>query len=434
MESPAEGAFRDFLRSRSSQSHYVVAFSGGVDSMVLLHLAARFIKPAHLSAVHVDHGLQAQSCEWSEHCRRICSRLGVRFRSRAVRIETRSGESTEALAREARYAALTQAMSPEAVLLTAHHQADQSETLLLQLFRGAGVTGCAGIARERVLAEGRLARPLLNVPKQTILDYADEHGLDWIEDPSNGDTSLRRNWIRHSLLPQLRGQWPGLDACLGRAARHQAEASQLLDELAALDASGAVADDGCLDLSSLSGLGRARTRNLLRFWIRAQAIPLPGEVFIDRILDECVNAQDDAQPLIEWAGACVRRFDGRLHLLAGSPTPGSDWSTRWDWCHPLILPHGLGQLKMQPAERGISRALLQSGHLSVSFRSGGERFRLVPGGPRRELKKLMQEWRVPPWERGCVPLIHRDDELLAVPGHWAGPTQSADAVTPVWIR
>ena len=246
---------------------YYVAFSGGLDSQVLLHALAQLRRElaAPVAAVHIHHGLSPNADRWAAQCDAACAALAIPCEVRHVQARHAAGESREAAARAARYAAFAQILDTDDMLLTAHHQDDQAETLLLMLLRGAGVAGLAGMPAWRGLGRGRLARPLLSLSRQTLRDYALRCGLRWIEDESNFDTSLHRNFLRHEVLPRLREAWPAADRTLARSAAHLGEATELLAELAAGDvtalAGGAA---GTLAVGGLVTLSPARARNCRR--------------------------------------------------------------------------------------------------------------------------------------------------------------------------
>ncbi|HHJ12888.1 MAG TPA: tRNA lysidine(34) synthetase TilS [Gammaproteobacteria bacterium] len=400
----------------------VVAFSGGVDSHLLLHeLAARRARlPAPLAAVHVHHGLQAQADAWARHCRAVCTRLGVPLAVLEVDARPASGESPEAAARNARYRALADWLEPGALLLTAQHRDDQAETLLLQLLRGAGPAGLAAMPAARPFGRGRLLRPLLGLPRAEILRRAQNAGLAWIEDPSNRDPAYARNFLRGEIVPRLRRRWPALDAVLARAATHQAEAAQLLDALAGIDLVACARGTG-LDIPALARLDAARQRNLLRHWIRRQGFPLPVARVLERLRTEMPAARPGRSPRVDWAGAQVRRYRDVLYLMA--PPPSVPEGLEYSWAGPgeQALAEAGGVLRGQAVTGadGARAPLLKwphAGGYRVRFRRGGEMLRPAGSNHRRRLKTLLQEKGIPPWERERLPLIYAGETLAAVAG------------------
>ena len=423
--------FRDQLTARvlalaPGASGYCVAFSGGLDSSVLLHAlaAGREDLPAPLVAVHVNHNLQPDAPAWAEHCRAVCAGLGIDYHVRSVRVQARSGESPEAAARAARYRALADAVGLGGVLLTAHHQDDQAETLLLQLLRGAGPRGLAAMPRYARVNGVPLLRPLLDMPRAALRDYALQHDLGWVDDPSNSCADYDRNFLRHEIIPRLRGRWPAAGATLARAARHQAAAAQLLERVAEADwgrippcSTDTPEPVPALTVSALQRLDAPRRANLLRHWLRLHAAPMPSAVVLTRIEGDLLGAAPDAQPLVRWGDVRLRRY--RDCLYVDDVLEKADPSRCHDWLpdRALQLPGGeLSAVRVDGA--GVALRHLPAGPLRVRFRRGGEALRPAGRREHHSLKHLFQEAGVPPWERPRVPLIYRDDALLAVAGYW----------------
>ncbi|MFQ5644828.1 MAG: tRNA lysidine(34) synthetase TilS [Thiogranum sp.] len=398
--------------------HYHVAFSGGVDSHVLLHLLAcqRDALPGTLAAVHVNHRIQQRSGDWEVHCRSVCEELDIPCHFLRVNGKARRGESPEAAARSARYRALADWLPAASVLLTAQHRDDQAETLLLQLLRGAGPRGLAAMPAVAGLGAGRLARPLLDLRRADILDYAHRHRLCWVEDPSNTDTRYDRNLLRHRIMPELQQHWPGVSRVLARAASHQADQLEIADALAAQDCTGCDCAGAGLSLAGLRSLSPARQRNLIRFQVAEQGLPLPSQVVLERILEEMLASRADASPCVRWPGAEVRRFRERLFIMAPLPVQDTADCYRWDFRAPLVLEKAGGVLSASPvAGKGI-RLPTGSSDVQVRFRQGGEVLQPAGRGHHHSLKKLFQEWRVPAWERERVPLVYQGEQLVAVTG------------------
>ena len=291
-----------------------VAFSGGADSTALLAaLAAQATLRRRLRAIHVDHGLQPASRAWARHCREVAARLGVPFVLRRVRVNCGPGQSLEAQARAARYAALAQELAAGELLLTAHHQDDQLETVLLQLLRGAGLAGLAAMPAVMPFAAGLLCRPLLSVRRAELTAFTQRRGLPCIEDPANADERFDRNYLRHKVVPLIEARFAGAATAVARSARHAAEAQQLLEQLAAGDA-GHCADGARLSAAALRRLTPVRRRNVLRAWIRAAGQLPPDARRLAEIAGPLLAARPDAQPRVEWGEVQVRRHAGQLIL------------------------------------------------------------------------------------------------------------------------
>ena len=393
-----------------------VAFSGGTDSTALLHAAATRADhpPGTLRAIHIDHGLHPDSLGWAEHCRRICDALGVPLVVRRLNLKPIHGASLEATAREARYCALADVLRPGDLMLTAHNQDDQAETLLLALLRGSGVHGLAAMPREAGLGRGRLVRPLLDVPRAVLEQYVRSFGLSWIEDPSNASLLMDRNYLRNSVLPLLRLRWPGLSATLARGAGHCAEAAQLVDGVAAelLEAC-AGGHPGTLGIRALGALQLPHRKAVLRLWLRRRGFALLDTRHLARILDEVLPARADADPLVAWSGCEVRRYRDDLFALAPlPPPPGASRIPRAPGGMPpvLELPAGLGWLQWEDVSDGSEPAP------TVRFGATGQSCRPSPTSRRRTLKNLFQEAGIPRWLRPYVPLVFSGDILIAVAG------------------
>lgn len=418
-----------------------VAVSGGVDSVALLHAAARLASGAPslcLRALHVDHGLQAASGEWAGACGTLCAALGVPLEVLRLELAPAPGASVESEARAARYDALAGALQAGELLLTAHHADDQLETVLLQLLRGAGVRGLAAMPRAAPLGAGSHLRPLLDVERRALEAYAHDAGLSWVEDPMNIEARFDRAFLRQKVLPVLRGRWPAAATTVGRTARHLAQAQELLDALAAKDADGRL-EGGRLEIAALSGLSRPRQVNLLRWWIASRGLGMPSAARLEAILDDLVPARRDAQPLVSWPDGEVRRYRGRLYGMRplGPPPPAG-----WHGCvvptETIELPCGLGSLALEPATgQGIATDAL-SGRLEVSFRSGGESLRPAGRDSARALANLFQEAGVVPWMRSRVPLLRDTGRVVAVAGLWIAEGYAArdgqPGAVPRWRR
>jgi len=388
-----------------------IAFSGGLDSTVLLHLLVDLAKtqslPA-LSAIHIHHGLQAAADAWPEHCQAFCDGLGVPLE--VVRVQVRPGPSLERAARDARYGAFIEATRLNEVLLTAQHRDDQAETLLFRLLRGAGVRGLAGMPRRRPLGQGHLLRPLLDVARADLEAYALQHHLRWIEDPSNQDPQFSRNYLRHLVFPVLASRWPQAMSTMARSAEHLSEAQELLDELAQIDLGQArtVSEFDwlgvpSLELTALATLSAARQRNALSHWL-APLTPLPDSDHWSG-WEDLRDATVDARPIWRLAEGELHRAGGRIWWLSGQWLRQCAAVGPWaEPSRPLQLPgNGVVMLSGQ----------IPAGPVQIRYREGGE-VMAVPGRGHRDLKRLLNESGVPLFVRGRLPLLFQQGQLLAV--------------------
>ena len=414
-----------------------VGLSGGLDSTVLLHLLAglRETSPFELTATHVSHGLVAGSEAWADACQALCGRLAVPLVVRAVRVTRDQPGGLEAAARDARRAALLQ--SADDWLALAHHRDDQAETVLFRALRGAGVRGIGGMRAVLPGSAGRpgLWRPLLDVPRHVLLDYAQAHGLGWIDDPSNADCGFSRNFIRHEILPTVAARFPGAPAALARLGRLGGEASDLLDELAAVDRA-ALARPGSprLQRAAALQLSSARLRNLMRHLLAGAGELLPDE---DRLRETERQFRGDAAAAglrlpVGGTAICVYRDDWWLAPLQRAPLP-----TACAWRGEPALAWAGGRVAFVAATgQGLAAAAIAGLPAELRRRAGGERLRRQPGGPSRSLKNLLQEAGVPPWLRDEVPLLWLGGRLawlggVGVAAEFACPP-AEPGVVPVW--
>jgi tRNA(Ile)-lysidine synthase len=401
---------------------WFVAFSGGLDSHVLLHAICGLQKRARLQempfpevhAIHVNHQLQAASSAWAQHCQAQCDHYDIPLRTRAVRLLD-DGRGIESQARQARYQIFEQELEESDVLLMAHHQDDQAETLLLRLLRGSGLEGLAAIPATRAIGLACLVRPLLDIPKAELTEYAQSQGLSWIDDPSNQDTHYRRNFLRHKVMPLFAENWPAYRRSFSRAATLQSEAATLLKSYVAADLQRLQSEDGCLDLEGVAELEEIRQRAILREFVLASADIALTSAQLNTLVAQFIKAGSDRQSEFVLgshldSGLCLRAYRGHLycepHAKNQLPLPTELY---WDTSEVLIIT-GAGCLR---ADSG-GNFTTEGKPLTVRFRRGGERCRLVGHAHSRPLKKLLQEWGVPPWQRDSLPLIYCGEELAAI--------------------
>ena len=418
----------DIIEAASGKNIWV-AYSGGVDSHVLLHLlaTAKIKSYASIYAIHIDHGLNSQSHQWTQHCSTVAAELSVEFISVKVSVENIESLGMEAAARTARYQALEDNLAKNDFLLTAQHQHDQAETVLLQLLRGAGPKGLSAMAKTFQLGETKVYRPLLSLSQADIVTYAKQHNLQWIDDPSNVETRWNRNYIRHTLWPEIALRWPSAEKTLSRSAEHCAEASELMAELAEQDLMTLDCDkkSDSLSISSLLKLSVSRQRNLLRHIFMWKNISLPSTVNLQRILDEVCLAKQDSMPMVSWSKIEIRRYQDTLFIM--SPLPEHD-ETQVVECQGggdvAINKSSILSWKVSDSQ-GVKKQVLTDGVI-IRFRQGGEHIQLQGQQHHKSLKHLFQEWGIPPWQRGRIPLVFVGDELVAVVGYCISSTVAVD--------
>lgn len=394
-----------------------LALSGGLDSVVLFHAlqTLRTRHPFELRALHVHHGLSPNAEAWVNFCEQLCASHTVELTVHRVNIARNDPAGIEAAARRERrhiFAALD-----ADYLLTAHHQNDQAETLLLQLLRGAGPKGLAAMAEMQRHLGWRAAhlRPLLNQGRAELWRYAQTHGLTWVEDESNLDPHYRRNALRQQVLPLLATHFPGTSATLARAAVLQADAAELQDDLARLDAQTAINDDR-LDCAALADLSAPRARNLLRHFIEWRGWAMPNARRLNEALHQLLDARQDACVCVNLGEGELRRFRGGAFLVS-SRAPAVQAPLVWRGESAIELDAIGLRVAFTPAlGSGLKRAVLESGHVELRLRQGSEHIRLVPAGPHRTLKNVLQESAIPPWERDRLPLLLCDGHLVWASG------------------
>lgn len=386
----------------------VVGFSGGMDSSVLLHALAASprARARGLRAIHVDHGLQLDSARWAEYCKAFAAQLDVPIAIARVSI-CGSGTGLEDAAREARRGEFERTLQPGEIIALAQHRDDQAETVLLKLLRGAGPEGLGGMRALREFGAGWLWRPLLDLPRAALRAYAQEQALRWIEDPSNEDTQLRRNFLRHEILPRLAQRWPDADIALAHAAAAAGAAAEFIDA----EARKALArlqglDPATLDWQGWLGLPEALRDPVLRLWLRELALDEPTRLHVRELERQLREAGADRSPCVAFAQTELRRYRDRLYALHAGTQPLQDWQAEWDGTAALQLPDGC-TLSLQPARR-------IDPPLRVNYRHGGERLKPAGAAHTRELRLLLQEAGVPPWQRARLPLVWQGDVLLAV--------------------
>jgi tRNA(Ile)-lysidine synthase len=395
----------------------LLGLSGGMDSVVLLDILAGIAAELRFEfqALYVNHGISPNAAQWGVFCERICRDRNVPIQVVRVNIEAHRHLGLEGAARQARYEALAAAGADFVVV--AQHQDDQAETLLLQLMRGAGARGLAAMPAARGMrgTQARLLRPLLGVPRSLIEAYAHEQHLEWIEDESNADVSLKRNFLRARVLPALEEGFPGARAAIALSAANLGEASTLLDELADEDLQRLATDEG-LDIAGLLSLGDARARNALRRWCESEELGWPGSARLAELLRQLAVLRPDAATDLPLGELAFRAYRGVLHIAR--PAPASVGCTQvWRGESVLPIPGLGGRMHFTAVEgRGISAALMQGRKVTLRSRRGGERLQLDSARPRRTLKNLFQERGIPPWHRDGLPFIYCDEELVAVPG------------------
>lgn len=401
----------------NKQPSLLIAFSGGLDSHVLLVIATQWcaLNPhASLRAITIDHGLQADSAAWVDHSAAVCRKLGVNFDSVQVVVDSDSGLSPEEAARNARYQALSSSLREGEYLLSGHHADDQAETLLLQLLRGAGVRGLSAMPARKVFGRGLHLRPLLLISRESLQQFARQQRLQWIEDPSNDDNKFDRNLLRNSVLPVLRERWPAMARNLSRSAGHCAEAALLNRTLAMTDLGEAI-EHPVIPLAILDPLSEPQRKNALRVWIEHHGYQPPSSAQLTRVISDLVYAARDSTGQVSFGLAQIRRYSGRLFLADRgqfeAPVPFDYHWNRHDG--PLYISETQRTLRADEIDLPW---LTDNQQLRVRNRAGGERLRLRGHAHSKSVKTLLQQNGIPPWERSRLPFIYVDNILVGIVG------------------
>lgn len=386
---------------------YIVGFSGGADSTALL-AALQSIRHQlpQVTAVHFNHGVMSAAGDWQAHCESLCRDWNIPLRTVQLDLAAAGPSHFEERARESRYAKLAEWLEDGDVYLTAHHRDDQAETLLLNLARGAGLLGMAGIPRQRRLGAGWVMRPLLDVDREQLLAYLSAEKVAYCRDPSNDDRAYDRNFLRHDILPVLEQRWPGAGRRLARAAGHARNAFDLLAELLESRSAVKLDDPVLLPLDAVGDPAEPFAAMLLRQWLRKHELPGIPEPRLDELMRQLSSAQHAE---VRWSGWVIRSYRDHLWLQSDHPVPLCPEAS-WSESPVLELGSGIGRLQLGAAGTSVAG-------LHVRPRRPGDRIRLQPGMPSRSIKQLFQDSGTPPWMRGGVPLLCLDDEPVGL-GDW----------------
>lgn len=399
------------LDALPAATRHLVGFSGGADSSALLTALhrQRGQLAARVEAIHFDHGLHDQSAQWRQHCERFCSDRDIPLTCH--RLELKPGApNLENRARELRYRCVERLIDEETLYLTAHHADDRAETLLLHALRGSGVDGLASIPELRPLGAGHVARPLLHFSRETLRDYLRHHGIDWIEDPSNADSDPDRNFVRNEVLPLLQTRW-------AKAGKNLAESAALLDatnsvlrEMLGQHLAQSSASGTALPRNVLFGLGEQGAPLVLREWLRRRGAAPPPRARLTEFLAQVANPADDARCELAWSDTALRLYRDTLRLVDCDESPACP-ILDWNAGRHIELGRGLGGLHLRGNVAEGRRDWV------IGPRRPGDRIRLHDPGPRRKMKKIMQEQAIPPWQRNTIPVLYWAGEPVAV-GDW----------------
>lgn len=404
------------LTQLGSHRRVLIAYSGGIDSTVLLHalvtLKLEKLPDLQLTAIYIHHGISANADQWALHCQQQCQRWQVPFVIEKVTLALEQG-NIEAQARQARYTAIAQHIQSGTILCTAQHLDDQCETFLLALKRGSGPAGLSAMPDQSQLAGYLLLRPLLTIRRQQIEQYASEQQIQWVEDESNQDDYYDRNFLRLKIIPQLNQRWPHFSEMVVRSAELCQQQELLLNELLADTLAQLVDEHGCLWISPLLNYSEVKRNALLRMWLKLGQVGMPSRKQLAVIWQTVILAKEDSNPSFILANKQIRRYQDKLYLLPHFQDLQSV-SLAWNLCSPLNLPDNLGQLSIS-FQNGECRLPNDDEQVSVRFIAQGS-FHIVGRNGSRQIKKLWQEFNIPPWMRTRIPLIYYNENLITAVG------------------
>jgi len=417
--SSLETCLSPWAQAIDSAPQILVAVSGGMDSLLLLTLLGEQIDPQRIKAIHINHDLSANADQWQDLVADYCDQIGVSFYAEKVTV-TASGDGIEAAAREARYAVFESMLQPGGLLFLAHHADDQVETVLYRLLRGAGPKGLAGMPALRPLGKGTLIRPFLDCRKSDLKREAQGRDLKWVEDESNVEDRFDRNYLRNRVIPVLSARWPEYAQSIIRSTALSRQADQLskilaIEDMAALD-SRAERAGWSISIEAIKSLSILRQKNILRHWSEIHHLPAPASTIIDEILSSVIDARCDACPQVVWQSQCWTRFYGRLYLLKSTSAAFQSQPVPvWKMKKPLTLADGSCLTVTSCVGKGLAATI---DCVEIRYRQGGERCKPTDRAHSTTLKKLLQEYQLPPWLRDRVPLLYVKDKLVAVGDLW----------------
>lgn len=401
-----------------TQHHFYIGYSGGIDSHVLLHCCSQLAEfNKKMTAVYINHQLQAISDDWAIHCEKMAFDLNINFLALNVNALPKNGESPEEAARNARYQALKNLIKRDCVLLIAQHREDQLETVLLQLFRGCGLRGLAGMPEKAAFGEGCLLRPFLDISKNEIINYAKVNQLQWVEDPTNQSDDYDRNFLRNQIIPQLKQRWQALDKTVFRTAKHCANADEMLKNMAKQWFQSVVNSDNTIDLQKLRFYDSMQQDCILREWFFSFGLKMPSQKRLNQIFAEIMNAKNSSSAVLYEQQHEIRCYQNTLFCLKKSQKETFKEKI-WDKNQDVLFFSSDWVLSIHASKKGILKTVWENAQIRVRTRKGGEKIELPFRKGHHDLKKLYQEAKIPPWKRESIPLIYLNNELAAVGSFW----------------
>jgi tRNA(Ile)-lysidine synthase len=414
--------------NKQTHRHFCIAFSGGIDSQALLYnlYQLRELNPEiKLDAVHIHHGVNAAADNWLEFCREQCKKLNIVFKNIHITLDHDTKDGFEAQARQQRYQALWKACPPNAALVTAHHADDQAETMLFRLFRGAGLRGLSAMQKENNNSGRPLLRPLLNISRQEIEAYARANNLLWVEDPSNKNIDLSRNYIRHEIIPKIKHRWPNAAKNMEQAAEHLQNAQLILDFYLEQELKNICTSKKQINIRELEKFSPEHQALLLRLWIRQQQLTAPTTKQLAQVL-QMIHSKEDAQPQLSWGENIIRRFNQKIGIYQALPKIDLE-EISWDGKNTLVLPQKVGEINFSLAAGGL-KPPNKDEQIFIRWKIPGFKFRIAGHKHHKDYKNLMQDFHIPPWERDRVPLIYFNDTCVAIANYAIADTHKQNSL------
>ncbi|OED41823.1 tRNA lysidine(34) synthetase TilS [Endozoicomonas sp. (ex Bugula neritina AB1)] len=413
------------------QTPVTVAFSGGVDSTVVLHMLVALRQQGILDtveALHIHHGLSECADQWAAFCEHVCALWNVPLTLARITVPEDTGEGIEQAARMIRYRIFEQQVMGGGCLVMGHHLDDQAETVLLRLFRGTGLEGLSGIPQSRVLGEGQILRPLLDTRRHAIEQYARDHRLDWIEDDSNNNERFSRNFLRQRIIPELEQRWPGAARRIASLTTEISAVKQVMHDRVAeameqchRHEKGWWADYTLLNIQSFRLLNSELQKQVFRFWLKSHTGSVLGREQLDKVFNELIDARQDAEPQMKVGDYILRRFRGELYITSIADECCYDIQV-WVWpiSEYIVLKDGLriysyceGDIELPDKQLRV----LRREHIS-----GSEKIAVAGREGRKTLKRWLQDFDLPPWCRNRQPFVFDGDQMIAAPGLWVCPS------------
>ncbi len=418
---------KEILNKFKDSRKIIIAYSGGIDSSVLLHLifSIKDDLKQSLEVIHINHGLHEKSDNWEIFCKAQCKKFNISFKAININELPPKNESIESWARNKRYFLITKEMKKGDLLLTAHHMDDQVETFFLQVLRGAGPRGLSSMPVIKKITNGYHVRPFLNIRRSELEKYANTNNLSWQDDESNLDVRYDRNYLRHKVLTYLEMAWPSYRQSISRAISHQKESMDLLNDIASEDMSKVLHKNFVnLDIKLLKELNLPRQKNLIFYWLDNLNLEKPGSRHMDQIIKTLINTSSDKSPCVNWKNTEVRKYRDYLYASNTIKQHNINEEIHWNTNLPIEI-QGEKLIAKETLGKGILRSCIDGAKISIRYRNGGEKIYSNSLNNSKTVKQLFQEHGVLPWFRDRVPLIYVNEELAVIPGFCVGKKFSA---------